>query len=258
MPGKDHNQSIEKCFNILDCLHSGKHLLTLEEISRTTGYKKTTCFRLLKTMQTLGVVELFPGTKKYQYGPRLTTLMVSALKGINLRRSALPILRRLRDETRETVNLALLSGSEIVYIERVVSDYLVNANVEVGDRLPVYCASMGKVILAFMPEEKLEKIIADIDFKPRTESTIISREALIKELEEIRVRGFALNNEELEKGLRAVAAPIFNYQGIPFAATNIAWTTTRRPEREAFAQIAPKIVAAAKEISRLMGYSHSG
>ncbi len=258
MPGRDHNQSIEKCFNILDCLHSGDHLLTLEEISRTTGYKKTTCFRLLKTMQTLGVLELFPGTKKYQYGPRLTALMVSALKGISLRRSALPILRRLRDQTRETVNLALLSGSEIVYIERVVSDYLVNANVEVGERLPVYCASMGKVILAFMPEEELEKIIAGIEFKPRTGNTIVSRAALLKELEQIRAKGFAVNNEELEIGLRAVAAPIFNYRGIPFAATNIAWTTSRRPEREAFEQIAPQIVAAAKEISRLMGYSPGG
>jgi IclR family pca regulon transcriptional regulator len=255
MPDKDHIKSIEKCFVILDCLHANRHLPTLEEISRITGYKKTTCFRLLKTMRTLGLVELSPGKKKYRYGPRLAALGLSALKNMNLRHSALPILQQLRDETGETVNLTILSNSEILYVERIMSDYLVNVNVNVGDRLPVYCASMGKVILAFLPESRLEQILSSIKFITRTEKTIVSRSALLKELEKIKSNGFAINDEELEKGLRAVAAPIFNYTGEAFAATNIAWTTARHPDRAAFADYAPKIVAAAGQISRLMGYT---
>ena len=255
MPDKDHIKSIEKCFVILDCLHANRHLPTLEEIIRITGYKKTTCFRLLKTMRTLGLVEVSPGKKKYRYGPRLAALGLSALKTMNLRQSALPILQQLRDETGETVNLTILSNSEILYVERIMSDYLVNVNVNVGDRLPVYCASMGKVILAFLPESRLEQILSSIKFKTRTEKTIVSRSALLKELEQIKSNGFAINDEELEKGLRAVAAPIFNYTGEAFAATNIAWTTARHPDRAAFADYAPKIVAAARQISRLMGYT---
>lgn len=255
MPDKDHIKSIEKCFVILDCLYASQHLMTLEEITQATGYKKTTCFRLLKTLRTLGVVELSPATKKYQYGPRLAVIGLSAIKNMNLRNAALPILQQLRDETGETINLTILSGSEILYVERVMSDYLVNVNVNIGDRLPVYCASMGKAILAFLPEEKLELILSSIAFLKRTDKTIVSRSTLVEELRQIRSQGYAINDEELEKGLRAVAAPIFNYAGDAFAATNIAWTTARHPERRTFKEYAGKIVAAAEQISREMGYS---
>ena len=255
MPDKDHIKSVEKSFVILDCLHNGRRLMTLEEITQTTGYKKTTCFRLLKTLRTLGIVELAPDTKKYQFGPRLAALGLTALKNMNLRNTALPILQALRNETGETVNLTVLSGSEILYVERIMSDYLVNVNVNIGDRLPVYCASMGKVILAYLPEDRLEKILSSITFIKKTDHTIVSRPALAKELEQIRADGYAVNDEELEKGLRAVAAPIFNYTGEAFAATNIAWTTARHPERRTFSDYAVKIVAAAKAISKLMGYA---
>ena len=254
MADKDHIKSIEKCFAILDCLLSRQGLLTLEEITQLTGYKKTTCFRLLKTLRTLDIVELSPASKKYQYGSRLAAIGLSALKHMNLRQTALPILQQLRDETGETVNLTILSGSEILYVERIMSDYLVNVNVNVGDRLPVYCASMGKVILAYLPESRLNAILSSIAFRSRTANTIGSQRALRKELAKIRADGFAINDEELELGLRAVAAPIFNYTGEAFAATNIAWTTARHPERTAFEEYAQKIVAAAEKISRLMGH----
>lgn len=255
MPDKDHIKSVEKCFVILDCLHNGRRLMTLEEITQATGYKKTTCFRLLKTLRTLGIVELSPDTKKYQFGPHLAALGLTALKNMNLRNTALPILQELRDETGETVNLTILSGSEILYVERIMSDYLVNVNVNIGDRLPVHCASMGKVIMAYLPEDRLEKIISSVTFVKKTDNTIVSRSALVRELEQIRADGYAINDEELEKGLRAVAAPIFNYTGEAFAATNIAWTTGRHPERRTFSEYAAKIMAAADKISRLMGYA---
>ena len=255
MANKDHIKSIEKCFVILDCLQSHQHLMTLEEITQATGFKKTTCFRLLKTLRTLGVVELSPATKKYQYGPRLAAIGLSALKTMNLRQAALPILQQLRDETGETINLTILSGSEILYVERIMSDYLVNVNVNIGDRLPVYCASMGKVILAYLSEGRLERILSSITFDKKTDNTIVTRSTLVRELEKIKRDGFAINDEELEKGLRAVAAPIFNYAGEAFAATNIAWTTARHPERVTFSEYAIKIVAAAKQISQLIGYT---
>jgi IclR family KDG regulon transcriptional repressor len=257
MLDKDHIKSIEKCFVILDCLHANQQLLTLETISRTTEFKKTTCFRILKTLRTLNLVEMVGNGKQYRFGPRLAVLGLSALKTMNLRQTALPILQQLRDETRETVNLSILNDSEIIFIERIMSDYLVNLNVKVGDRLPVFCASMGKVILANLSESRLNEILELIDFVARTDQTIVSKSELKTELGHVRKTGYAINNEELEKGLRAVAAPIFNYTGNAFAAVNIAWTTARHPENATFEIYALKVVAAAKQISWLMGHGPS-
>jgi len=253
MKTKDNIMSIEKCFAILDCMDSTTSLLTLEEIIQKTGYKKTTCFRMLKTMRSLGVIESAPGTKKYQFGPRLIIIGSSALKNMNLRQSALPILRRLRDETKETVNLTILSGAEVLFVDRIMSDYLVNTNINIGDRLPVYYSSMGKAILAFLSEERLKTILPLIEYEKKTKFTIVSEAALLQELNKIRVKGFSINDEEFEKGLRTVAAPIINYTGEAVAAINIAWLTVRHPGESTFTKFAEKVVIAAEQISKMMG-----
>jgi IclR family pca regulon transcriptional regulator len=253
MKDRDYIQSIERCFNILGHLSSPDSPFSLEDLTQKTGYNKTTCFRFLKTMRQLGLVEQATDKKIYQLCPAIVSLGLKALKGLNLRHAALPVMQKLRDETGETVNLSLLSGTDILFIERVMSDYLVNANINVGDRLPVYCASMGKVILAFMSEKHAAGIISQLNFKTKTERTIISPASFKKELAEIRARGYALNDEELERGLRAVAAPIIGYTGEAFAAINIAWTTARRPSRRTFTDFAGRVVAAAEKISLAMG-----
>jgi len=201
------------------------------------------------------LVEQSAVKKTYRLGPTMVSLGLRALKGMGLRQAAVPELMKLRDETQETVNLSLLSGTEIIFIERIMSDYLVNANINIGDRLPVYCASMGKVILAFMSERHADEIISKLEFKARTGRTITSAASLRKELAQIRTRGYALNDEELERGLRAVAAPIIGYTGEAFAAIDIAWTTARRPYRRTFTDFAEKIVAAAEKISLAMGFT---
>jgi len=249
---RDYIQSIEKCFSILSHLSSPDAPHSLESLTRKTGYNKTTCFRFLKTMCQLGLVE--QNRRTYHLGPAIVSLGLKALKGLNLRQASPPLMKRLRDETGETVNLSLLSGTEIIFIERVMSDYLVNTNINVGDRLPVYCASMGKVILAFMSDSNVEKIISQLEFRARTSRTLTSAAALRQELAEIRSRGYAFNDEELEKGLRAVAAPIIVYTGEAFAALNIAWTTARRPSRRTFTDFSAKAVAAAEKISMAMGF----
>lgn len=252
MKERDYIQSIEKCFTLLVHLSAPDAPFRLEDLTQKTGYNKTTCFRFLKTMCQLGLVE--QNRKSYHLGPAIASLGLKALKGLNLRQTALPLMKGLRDETGETVNLSLLSGTEIIFIERVMSDYLVNTNINVGDRLPVYCASMGKAILAFLSESNIEKIISQLDFKARTGRTLTSAAALRRELAEIRSRGYAFNDEELEKGLRAVAAPIIGYTGEAFAALNIAWTTARRPSRRTFRDFSAKAVAAAEKISAAVGF----
>lgn len=255
MADKDHIQSIEKCFTLLSCISTETPFLSLDELTRKSGYSKTTCFRFLKTMRDLGLVDQDPNNKAYQLGPRLISLGLTALKGMNLRRAALPVMLRLRKETQETVNLAILSDTEVIFIERIMSDYLVNTNINIGDRLPVYCASLGKAILAFLDAGHQEEIITRLNFKAKTERTIVTQSSLRKELSEIKSRGYALNDEELEKGLRAVAAPVINYTGEAFAGINIAWSSARRSGRRVFGEFSEKVIVAAKEISFKMGHS---
>ncbi|MCU0560764.1 MAG: IclR family transcriptional regulator [Desulfobacterales bacterium] len=238
---------------MLACLYQANRPLALEEFVTLSGYKKTSCFRLLKTMLGLEILERGPNSKTYQFGPQLVSIGLAALKNMSLIKTALPVLQALRNETHETVNLSMRDGNEIVFVERLMSNYIVNPNINVGDRLPVYCASMGKAILAFMRAEHAEELIGQLNFQAKTKRTITTAAALKKELNEIRKNGVAINDEELEKGLRGVAAPIFNHTGEAFAAVNVVWTTARHPSRKMFDRFTPTVVAAAEKISARMG-----
>jgi IclR family transcriptional regulator, pca regulon regulatory protein len=253
-----HIQSVEKSIILLDLLSAENSQLSLEDLTKKSGFPKTVCFRFLQTLRSLGLVEQNPKTKAYQLGPKLVSLGMAALKRLNLRQVALPVLQTLRDETQETVNLAIPSGTDVLFIERIMSDYLVNSNINIGDRLPVHCASLGKAILAFMPEKRSDEIISRLDFNRRTDRTITTASDLKNELSAIRNRGYAVNDEELEKGLRAVAAPILNYDGEAFAAINVAWATARHPSRQSIVDFSKKVIAAADFISGKMGHDSKG
>ncbi len=254
MLDKNSIKSIEKCFKVLGCFYDSNRTLSLDEIVEHTGYKKTSCFRILKTMLNLEILEQDSKKKDYQFGSRLVLIGLAALKSMSLHKISLPILQKLRDECRETVNLSILNGKEILYVERLMSNYIVNLNVNVGDRLPINCTSMGKAILAFLPENKTEKILDEPNFVSKTKKSITDITTFKKELSKIKIKGYAINDEELEKGLRAVAAPIFNHTGEVVAATNIVWTTARHSSRKVFEIFTPKIISAAAQISSLLGY----
>lgn len=249
-----HIQSVEKSFALLDYLSAETIPLSLDDLTRKSGFPKTVCFRFMQTLKSLGLVEQSPKTKTYQLGPKLVSLGMAALKRLNLRQAALPVLQMLRDETQETVNLAIPIGTDVLFIERIMSDYLVNSNINIGDRLPVHCSSLGKAILAFISNDRCDEIISRLDFTRKTDRTITTAAALRDQLSVIRNRGYAVNDEELEKGLRAVAAPILNYTGEAFAAINVAWATARHPSRQSILGFAEKAVAAADFISKKMGH----
>ena len=136
----------------------------------------------------------------------------SAINSMDVREISAPHLRRLSDETGHTVNLAILDGIDVVYIERCRTaqpgQREIDLNLHVGARLPAYCTAMGKAILAFVPEDRREELIERIDFVPRGPNTITDPRAFRAELERIRVSGIAVNDEELAYGLRSIAAPI--------------------------------------------------
>ena len=255
MAQKDQVTTLEKCVQILMCMADNRIPMTLNELIEKTGLKKTTTYRLLQALTTEKLVEKAPKTKQYALGPKLIYFGVTALGNLNLNKIALPIMTKLRNETGETVNLSMLKGSEIVILERIQSNHLFNINLSVGSRLPTYCTSQGKAMLAHLDDEKINEIMKDFIFKKKTDKTIVSMPALKDELKCIRKNGYAINDEELEKGLIAVAAPIFNHADKVIAAINVSYLTARHPGSEMYESLSVKVIQASKEISRSLGFS---
>ena len=251
---RNHIRALEKGLELLIFLSRQDKEVSLERLSKKAGFSKTTCFRLLQTMRRLNFVTQSAETKCYQLGPRNISIGTAALDRQSVRSIAVPYMRRIRAQTNETVNLTILDGVEVVFVERIEANFIVNSNLYVGSRLPVHCSSMGKAILAYLPEDKLSEVLDKLDFQPRTAKTITSRSQLIEELAGIRTTGMAINNEELEKGLFAIASPIRDHSGEAIAAMNISFPLVRHHIQDTLADFEPIIKAACVEISCLLGF----
>jgi len=176
------------------------------------------------------------------------------LNGMEVRQKAAPYLRQLVDDVEETVNLAVLDNHEVVYIERVGSKHMLNVYRPVGSRLPAYCTSTGKAMLAFLPPTELAAAFAATNWVRYTETTLMTPEALEENLALVRRRGFSDSNGEMMPELRAVAAPIYHHDGQVVATVNISVPTHRVTYERLIGEFGPKVVVAAREISRTMGF----
>ncbi len=251
---RDYIKSLEKAVHLISliCQHSAP--IKLENLVKISGMKKTSCFRILQTLVRSGFLGRDGDTNGYFIGPKLISIGLSAFDRRGLRELALPVMRDLRHKTKTTVNLAILSGPEVIFLERLQSAHIIEANLRVGSRLPVHLSSMGKVILAYLPEPELEPILKQVRFERKTEKTITSIRALKEELREIHVKGFALNNEELEKGLFAIAAPLRNHTGAAVAAMNISFPLMRHSKEEAMKTFCPLVQEACRRVSLSLGF----
>jgi IclR family pca regulon transcriptional regulator len=258
MADKERVKSLEKGLRLLVLLSRQESPLSLDEITRLSGFKKTVCFRLLQTMKDLNFVEQDSKTKNYRLGWQNISIGAATLKDLSLRRVALPFMQKLRQDTGETVNLAILEGTDIVFVERLEADHILGTRNRIGERLPVYCTCMGKAILAFMPPSRQEEIISKIDFRPLTGRTLTTPEQLRRELARVRSEGVAVNDEELEDGLCAIGAPLMDYTGFAVAALNVAFPTFRHSKEKALRNFAPAVKEASRKISTLLGYEEAG
>src|SRR3954469_16839322 len=203
-----HSQSLERGLAILSSFRSGRPLLGVSDLAREVGLSRSTTHRYIATLAQLGYLQQDQLTRKYRLGPRVLDLGFSAINSMDLREVAAPHLRALSDETGFTVNLAILDGVDVVYIERCRSarpgQRDIDLNLHVGSRLPAYCTALGKAILAFLPEEQLESILARTELIARGPNTLTNPAAFRAALAEIRQTGIAVNDEELAYGLRSI------------------------------------------------------
>jgi DNA-binding IclR family transcriptional regulator len=254
MQRRNFIKSLGKATEILETIRNNKKPISLEEVSRISELNKTTCFRFLQTMLELDIIVQNGGSKNYKLGPKLISLGLSALNSFDLHREAIPVMRELREDTGETVNLSILDGPDLLIIERFRSNHLYNANLTVGSRLPLHCTSQGKAILAFLKDERLEKLLSCIKFKKYTDKTVKNKIALKTQLSEIKKVGYSINKEEFEIGIAAIAGPIVNHAGEAVAALNVSFPLARHPNKFYVKQISEKVLKACKRLSFYQGH----
>ena len=252
------SQSLERGLAILSSFSTGRQLIGVSELAQELGLTRSTAHRYIATLAQLGYLHQDAATRKYALGPRVLDLGFTAINSMELRHVAAPHLQRLCDETGHTVNLAILDDVDIVYVERFRASRRnqsqIDLDLHVGSRLPAYCTSMGKVLLAFLPETERDELLDRITFAQRGPNTLTSKPALLAELIRIRSAGIAVNNVELAYGLRSVAVPVFSARGEAVAAVNLAAHRTMASLDDLIARLGPIMQRAAAEISAQLGY----
>jgi IclR family transcriptional regulator, pca regulon regulatory protein len=252
------SQSLERGLGILAAFTPTQPLLGVSELARAVGLSRSTTHRYMATLTHLGYLQQDPATRRYRLGPRVLDLGFSAINSMELRAISAPHLQQLSDESGYTVNMAILEGSDILYVERCRSARTgqreIDLNLHVGSRLPAYCTSMGKVLLAFLPVEERNALLDFIQLGRRGPNTLTDRRALEADLERVRETGLAINNEELAYGLRSIAAPVRSGAGEVAAAINLAVHSSMVSIEDLVARLSGCLKRTAAQISAQVGY----
>ena len=224
----------------------------ISDLARRLGIAKSTVHRLAVTLVADGMLEQNPDTGKYRLGIALFRLGSLVRRRMIMSNEARPLLRELREKVNETVHLAVLDGSEIMYVFNLESTQAIRMRSDVGVRKPAYCTAEGQAILAFQPPDVIERVVGD-GLAPRTPQTIIDPNKLRKVLDGVRVRGCAIEDEESELGMRCIAAPLRNDAGEVVAAIGLAGPVSRL-SKKALATFIPHVIETATAISARLGY----
>jgi IclR family KDG regulon transcriptional repressor len=246
-----------KALELLSVFSFREPRLSLADLATRPGIPRATAFRLLSTLEQSGFLDKVHGA--YQLGIKCFVLGNIVAGGLDLRETARPHLVALREATRETTQIAILDHWQVVYLERMLSSLSVGyMRSRAGAILPAYCTGLGKTLLAFRPEAEVQAWAATQKFPALTPRTITSAKRLMKELAAIRERGYGLDEEEREKGVSCIAAPICNHTGDVVAAISVAGPTQRLPRELVGSDMAEAVVAAARAISIDLGAIESG
>jgi IclR family KDG regulon transcriptional repressor len=244
---KDYNvRAIERAVQILSSLDDEHPERSLSEIAQVTGLHKATTHRILMTLLNCGFVEQAVDGEKYRLGLRMAGLGLGVLHHLDFRQEALPHMQQLVDRFQETCDLGVFDRGQVLYVEVVHSKHTLTIAARVGRHLPAHCTSGGKVLLAFLPPEVVEPVL-NAPLTAYTENTITSLPRLREELEVVRQRGYGLDDEEFEAGIRAVAVPIRDIEGNVIAQMSMPGPTNRlTPDR--IPEIAQALMEAADAI----------
>jgi IclR family pca regulon transcriptional regulator len=229
--------------------------MTLSQVAEVTGLSRPTARRILLTLEAEGYAS--SDGKTFALTPRVLALGYAYLSSLNLTEIAQPYMERVVEQTDEGCSLATFDQTEVVYVTRVPTHRISSITLATGTRLPAHATSMGHVLLAGLSEPELQRYLAHADLLPLTGNTITRREDLTFRLDLVREQGYAIVDQELEHGLRSVAAPVKDSNGRVIAALALSAMTATTDEQIFRAHHAAIIVGAAREISRDLGADFS-
>ena len=262
MKGLEPAKAVVKTMNILEFLSRERSLGVTELANRVTGgsgktrMHKSTVYRFLNSLKELGYVTQDPDTGQYSMTLKLFEIGLAVRERLELWREAQPVFKRIAQSTGETVHLATLDDCRLVYLGKIESAKALRVSMmsRVGQSAPTYCTGLGKTLLSFVPAPRVTEILKNEKMIPFTKKTITKRAALDRELETIRRKGYGIDDEEHEVGVRCVAAPIRDQQGNIIAAVSISVPPVRLDYKDipGYGKI---VMQAAEEISGRLGYS---
>ena len=244
--------AVDRAFDILELIGRSPRGVTNSELSRKLAIPKSSASYILRTMEGRGYLRLDRETGRYKLGFKLLLLGRGVLAGIDLKETAVPMLRQLAERTTLTANLAILDGVEVVYIEKVEAAGFIKMDTWVGRRLPAHATSVGKAILAHLPEEERQALFKKRQLERRTPATILSVAKLFRELDIIRRQGYSVDDEESSIGVRCIGAPIFGSAVKVEAAISVSGTTAQIDHTN-LRRIAAQVRDTAAAISKQLG-----
>ncbi|RAK08503.1 IclR family transcriptional regulator [Halanaerobium saccharolyticum] len=257
MASKKPNQlikSLDRALDILELIVDRENGMGVTEISRELEIHKSTVYRLLDTLKFRGFLEKNEDNHKYIAGIKLFELSSKVLNDIDSRVRVRPYLEELMQKTEETIHLGILDSGEVIYLDKVESNATIRMYSQVGKRVPAHSTSLGKAIMAHLPEERVKEILAEKGMEKNTENTITEIDKLLDHLEKVRKQGYAVDDEEQEEDIRCIAGPIFNHQGKVVAAFSISAPMTRMTEAR-MNELAELVVEYSQKMSRSLGHS---
>jgi len=246
-------EALAKGLRVLNMFSEQRPTLRLTDIASETGMLMPGVYRIAMTLAAEGYLEQMPDGQ-YRPGMKVLTLGFSALRSLDMVELATARMRQLADATGETVNLASLSGDRVLYLVRLRNGDLVTANIQVGSTLPAVHTSIGKVLLAQLDERDLRARLTGHSFADAGPKGAASVDELLPELAKVRSDGFALQDEEVAYGLRSVAAPVHDSEGVVVAGVNVAVNANEWSKARLLRELRPQVVACGADISSLLGH----
>lgn len=261
IPTARYSQSLERGLAILKCFTPDKPVLGIADVADELEMSRSTTHRYMATLVALGYLEQSPSSRKYRLGLRVTDLGMTVLNSTGLLEHSRPYLKELRERTSYNVELAVLDGLEILYVDRARSfrrgASKINMGWGPGSRQPAYCTAMGKLLLAYLPEHEQRNLIAEMRLTKYGPNTITSKKSLHEELERIRRDGQAVSDQEFGPSLLSIAAPVRDASGDVCAALGIAALCSMVSVSKLFDQTAIDLATSANEFSRTLACRQS-
>jgi DNA-binding IclR family transcriptional regulator len=247
-------QAVSHALDLLEQFHGDVDELGVTELSKRLKLHKNNVFRLLATLESRGYIEQNKATENYRLGLKALELGQTFIKQMGLLRQAKPILEKIVDSCNETAYVAIFKEGSIVYLDVIETDMTVRVVSRVGSRLPAYCTASGKVHLAHLSDDEINELFPNRQFKSYTKTTITDREQLKEVLKTVAEKGYAIDDEEMDIGVRCVAAPIRDYTRRIVGAISISGPTMRLSDERIEKELIPLVQGSAEELSARLGY----